>query len=145
MSCTWTFVGKTWPLIEILPLSGQAKTRRWQRKWHTQMATSLIGRPTGCPCRGRRALVRGKNTLIFSRERRPLLTPCAVESVPFTGTTPYDHSLYGLKQPSSQAPKEKPSVISAPRPLLPQEGELSRQSHSWLLHDLFANIQNGVK
>lgn len=40
-------------------------------------------------------------------------------SVPFTGTTPYNHALYGLKQPTPNPPKERPETFS--RPLDPKE------------------------
>ncbi|KAG8164689.1 hypothetical protein KVR01_004964 [Diaporthe batatas] len=51
--------------------------------------------------------------------------------VPFTGTTPYDHALYGLKQPASNPPRETtvtpvaPATSAAPTaPMVPvaQEG-----------------------
>lgn len=41
-------------------------------------------------------------------------------SVPFTGTTPYNHALYGLK-PATHPSKEKSSIVDAPRPLFPDE------------------------
>lgn len=41
-------------------------------------------------------------------------------SVPFTGTTPYNHALYGLK-PAATPSRERSSVVEAPRPLLPEE------------------------
>lgn len=41
-------------------------------------------------------------------------------SVPFTGTTPYNHALYGLK-PAANPPRERSSVEEAPRPLFPEE------------------------
>lgn len=41
-------------------------------------------------------------------------------SVPFTGTTPYNHALYGLK-PAANPPRERSSVAEAPRPLFPEE------------------------
>ncbi|ROW11187.1 hypothetical protein VMCG_01489 [Cytospora schulzeri] len=40
-------------------------------------------------------------------------------AVPFTGTTPYNHALYGLKQPTPNPPKERPEPFS--RPLDPKE------------------------
>ncbi|ROV91779.1 hypothetical protein VSDG_06511 [Cytospora chrysosperma] len=40
-------------------------------------------------------------------------------TVPFTGTTPYNHALYGLKQPTPNPPKERPEPFS--RPLDPKE------------------------
>ncbi|KUI60449.1 hypothetical protein VP1G_07669 [Cytospora mali] len=40
-------------------------------------------------------------------------------TVPFTGTTPYNHALYGLKQPTPNPPKERSETIS--RPLDPKE------------------------
>lgn len=40
-------------------------------------------------------------------------------AVPFTGTTPYNHALYGLKQPTPNPPKERPEPFL--RPLDPKE------------------------
>lgn len=40
--------------------------------------------------------------------------------MPFTGTTPYNHALYGLKTVTNPS-KEKSPVVHTPRPLLPEE------------------------
>lgn len=41
-------------------------------------------------------------------------------SVPFTGTTPYNHALYGLKAAANPS-KERSSIVETPRPLLAEE------------------------
>ncbi|KAJ4424771.1 hypothetical protein N0V82_000490 [Gnomoniopsis sp. IMI 355080] len=41
-------------------------------------------------------------------------------SVPFTGTTPYNHALYGLK-PAPNPSRERSSIVETPRPLFPEE------------------------
>lgn len=41
-------------------------------------------------------------------------------SVPFTGTTPYNHALYGLK-PAANPSRERSSIVETPRPLFPEE------------------------
>ncbi|CAN8099517.1 unnamed protein product [Discula destructiva] len=49
-------------------------------------------------------------------------------SVPFTGTTPYNHALYGLKPATSQPKERQPTKQQPNRPLVPEEvkGEQAR-------------------
>lgn len=42
-------------------------------------------------------------------------------TVPFTGTTPYNHALYGLPKPAVNPPKDKPTPQTATRPLTTTE------------------------
>lgn len=56
---------------------------------------------------------------IFKYTLRLLWLTIAI-SVPFTGTTPYNHALYGLK-PAANPSRERSSIAEAPRPLFPEE------------------------